>query len=110
MLDVAIIGAGFSGLQAAYAAQRSGLSVTVIEARDRVGGKSHTIPLADGRGTADVGAAWVNQNLQPRVWSHIERLGLAGNVVKQRLGETAVMVTEDGQRIEFPFGITPEVS
>ncbi|ATY64338.1 flavin-containing amine [Cordyceps militaris] len=107
MWDVVIIGAGFSGLQAAYSAKASGLSVAVVEARDRVGGKSFTIPLANGRGTADLGAAWVNQHLQPRVWSLIERFGLAGKVVEQRLGGTAVMVTAESERIEFPFGITP---
>ncbi|KAH6658851.1 putative flavin-containing amine oxidase [Plectosphaerella plurivora] len=110
MLDIVVIGAGFSGLQAAYSAQKAGLSVAVVEARDRVGGKSHSIPLASSRGTADLGAAWVNQHLQPRVWSFIERLGLAVNIVKQRLGRTAVLVTADDQRIEFPYGITPEFS
>jgi monoamine oxidase len=109
MFDVVVIGAGFSGLQAAYSAQKAGLSVAVVEARDRVGGKSHSIPLANGPGNADLGAAWVNQHLQPRVWSFIERLGLAKNIVKQRLGETAVLVTADNERIEFPYGITPEV-
>ncbi|KAL1874766.1 hypothetical protein VTK73DRAFT_185 [Phialemonium thermophilum] len=108
MFDVVVVGAGFSGLQAAYSAQQAGLSVAVVEARDRVGGKSWSVPLSNGRGVADLGAAWVNDTLQPRIWSYIKRFGLDSQVVKQRLGHTAVMVTEEGQRIEFPFGITPE--
>ncbi|KAH6661523.1 amine oxidase B [Verticillium dahliae] len=50
MFDLIVVGAGLSGLQAAYSAQQAGLSVAVIEARDRVGGKTWTVPLASGRG------------------------------------------------------------
>ena len=42
-VDVAIIGAGAAGLGAANALKNSGLSVIVLEARDRVGGRAHTI-------------------------------------------------------------------
>lgn len=110
MFDLVVVGAGFSGLQAAYSAQQAGLSVAVLEARDRVGGKSWTVPLSNGRGVADMGAAWVNDTLQPRIWSYIKRFGLDSKIVKQRLGEKAVLMTEDGRRTEFPQGTTPEVS
>ncbi|KAF4451777.1 monoamine oxidase, partial [Fusarium albosuccineum] len=110
MFDVVVVGAGFSGLQAALSAQKAGLSVAVVEARERVGGKSWTVPLANGKGNADLGAAWVNDQLQPLVWSYIEQFGLTNQIFKQRLGETAVMVLEDGKRLEFPHGITPEFS
>lgn len=110
MFDVVVVGAGFSGLQAAYKAQQAGLSVAVVEARERVGGKSWTVPLANGRGNADLGAAWVNDKLQRRVWSYIEQFGLTGEIVKQRLGHTAVMIDTDGTRSTFPQGITPDVS
>lgn len=109
MFDLVVVGAGFSGLQAAYSAQQAGLSVAVLEARDRVGGKSWSVPLSNGRGVADMGAAWVNDTLQPRVWSYIKRFGLEGKIVKQRLGEKAVLMKEDGARSEFPQGTTPEV-
>ncbi|KAI1408025.1 hypothetical protein F5Y13DRAFT_114921 [Hypoxylon sp. FL1857] len=110
MFDVVVVGAGFSGLQAAHSAQQAGLSVAVVEARDRVGGKSWSVPLSNGRGVADLGAAWVNDTLQPRIWSYITRFGLRDKIVKQRIGHTAVVVTDDGKRIESPQGVTPDFS
>ncbi|KAJ5288680.1 hypothetical protein N7478_001710 [Penicillium angulare] len=106
MLDVIVIGAGFSGLQAAYSAKRAGLSVAVVEARDRVGGKIWSVPLASDRGCAELGGAWINDSLQPRVWSYVKKFGL--KVVKQRLEGTAIMQESENERSEFPFGVAPE--
>ncbi|CEL06935.1 Putative Flavin-containing amine oxidase [Aspergillus calidoustus] len=89
MFDVIVIGAGLSGLQAAYTAQQAGLSVAVLEARDRVGGKIWSVPLASGRGYADLGGAWVNLTLQPRVGAYVKQFGLDTEV--QRLDGRAVM-------------------
>lgn len=107
MFDLVVVGAGLSGLQAAYSAQNAGLSVAVVEARDRVGGKVWSVPLASKRGTADLGAAWINGRLQKRVWAYVEQFGL--QVVEQRLEGNAVMQLEEGDRLVFPFGITPDV-
>jgi monoamine oxidase len=106
MFDVVIVGAGLSGLEAAHSAQKRGLSALVLEARDRIGGKVWSVPLASGRGCADLGAAWINDSLQPRVWSYVKKFGL--EVTKQRLEGKAVHQDESGKRIVFPFGTTPE--
>jgi len=45
---VAVLGAGFAGLAAADALRAGGAEVTVLEARDRVGGRVWSTPFGDG--------------------------------------------------------------
>ena len=47
--DVVVVGAGLAGLSAARDLAAGGASVTVLEARDRVGGRVEQVPLPDGR-------------------------------------------------------------
>lgn len=56
--DVAIIGAGAAGIAAARRCLALGLSVALIEARPRVGGRAFTADLA-GQST-DIGAHWLH--------------------------------------------------
>ena len=58
-VDVAIIGAGAAGLGAAHALAKSNLSVIVLEARDRVGGRGHTI-MATPDIPFDLGCGWLH--------------------------------------------------
>src|ERR1700730_1087242 len=58
-IDVAIIGAGAAGLGAARALENSGLSVIVLAARARVGGRGHTIMAAPDI-VFDVGCGWLH--------------------------------------------------
>jgi monoamine oxidase len=58
-VDVAIIGAGAAGLGAARALENSGLSLIVLEARMRVGGRGHTIMAAPDI-TFDLGCGWLH--------------------------------------------------
>jgi monoamine oxidase len=58
-VDIAIVGAGAAGLGAARALENSGLSIIVLEARDRVGGRGHTIMAAPDI-TFDVGCGWLH--------------------------------------------------
>ena len=53
---VAIAGAGLAGLTAARELERSGATITLIEARDRVGGRVHTIRGFKNRHHAEAGA------------------------------------------------------
>lgn len=54
--DVVVVGAGTAGLVAADVLTRAGRTVTVLEARDRVGGRAHTVETAFG--PVDLGASW----------------------------------------------------
>ena len=48
MKRVVVIGAGFAGLAAADALRAGGAEVTVLEARDRVGGRVWSVPFGEG--------------------------------------------------------------
>jgi monoamine oxidase len=56
--DVCVIGAGYAGLTAARRLSQAGKAVAVLEARDRIGGRTWTHTLPDGT-AVDRGGAWL---------------------------------------------------
>jgi monoamine oxidase len=73
-IDVAIIGAGAAGLGAAHALVDSGLSFIVLEARDRAGGRGHTV-MASPKITFDLGCGWLHSADQNTFVPIAEQLG-----------------------------------
>lgn len=72
--SVIVVGAGTAGLAAARRLADEGLDVLVLEARDRIGGRTHTVEL--GGVALDAGAAWVQQFPRNPMARLAESLGL----------------------------------
>ena len=73
MRDVIVIGGGFAGVTTAREAALAGRDVLLLEARDRLGGRTWT---ASWHGEQiEYGGGWVHWH-QPHTWSEITRAGL----------------------------------
>jgi monoamine oxidase len=106
-VDVVVVGAGISGLQAAYDIQKAGVSCVVLEARDRVGGKTLSVdPFGEGK-VVDLGAAWINSTNQSKMFAMTKEFGLK-TVVQNTVGDV-VMYDLDGSVLSFPYGGLPKV-
>lgn len=101
--DVVVVGAGLSGLQAAYDLQKAGLRTVVLEARDRVGGKTWTVQTANGKGAIDLGGTWINDTNQSKMWELGQKFGME-YIVQNIKGDCTL---QDHGR--FPFGELPPV-
>lgn len=101
--DVVVVGGGLSGLQAAHDVQKAGFSAIVLEARDRVGGKTWTVPTANGKGVVDLGGTWINDSNQSRMWAMGQQFGFEFTI-QTTSGDC---ILEDYGR--FPFGELPPV-
>jgi monoamine oxidase len=74
--DYVVVGAGLAGLSVATQLRDRGASVTVLEARDRVGGRIFSASRDEGDGVVlDLGAQWVGPE-QTRVMELIADFGL----------------------------------
>ena len=74
MFDVIIVGAGIAGLHTAWRLQQRGQSVLVLEARERIGGRLLSHPVADAA-PIDLGATWI-WPAERRVTALARELGL----------------------------------
>ena len=74
MPDVIVVGGGFAGMTAAREARLRGRSVLVLEARERLGGRTWSAEWDGVR--VEYGGAWVHWH-QAHTWSEITRAGLA---------------------------------
>ena len=59
---VIILGAGFAGLAAANALVKKGIKVTVLEARNRIGGRVHSYKIPGEDLVVELGAEWVGDS------------------------------------------------
>lgn len=100
--DVVIIGAGPSGLSAARRLKAAGLTVAVLEARDRVGGRTWTDTI-DGA-MLEIGGQWISPD-QTVLAGLVEELGLE-TFERYRAGES-VYIAPDGARRTYTGDMFP---
>jgi putrescine oxidase len=104
--DVVIVGAGAAGTTAANELKKAGLSVVVLEARDRVGGRLWT-DVIDGA-MLEIGGQWVSPD-QDALIETVAELGLE-TYSRYREGDS-VYVGPDGTVSRFTgevFPVAPE--
>ncbi|KAJ5211248.1 Flavin amine oxidase [Penicillium cf. griseofulvum] len=77
--DVIVVGAGYAGLTAARDLTLTGLHVLLIEARDRIGGRSWSSNI--GEYPFEMGGTWVHWS-QPHVWREISRYNMRTELEK----------------------------
>ncbi|PHI19815.1 hypothetical protein CEQ90_11375 [Lewinellaceae bacterium SD302] len=104
--DLIIMGAGLTGLTLAYLLRDAGLCVTILEARDRVGGRIYTI-RSEGEATREMGATWLGKKHRNLV-GLLEELGLG--TFEQQLGRHAIyepISTSPHQLVSLPPNDAP---
>lgn len=94
--DVVVIGAGYAGLSAAEALQARGKKVILLEARDRVGGRTYTAHYEDGL-WLDLGGQWVGRGQD----SLYELAGRLGQTVWPMYTQGSSVLHMAGKRSEY---------
>jgi monoamine oxidase len=97
--DVVVVGAGLAGLVAARDLVAAGAEVVVLEARDRVGGRTLTLPAADGT-PIDHGGQWIGPT-QDRIAAVAASVGVTTFATWDRGLHTEF---RDGQAYRFDGG------
>lgn len=105
-VDCCVVGAGFAGLTAALRLKQAGRAVALLEARDRVGGRTFTEVLPDGT-WIDRGGAWIGPG-QDRLKALMAEYGVVE--YKQYVDGDAMMIV-DGTKHRYagtiPWSLSP---
>ncbi|KAL2839271.1 amine oxidase [Aspergillus pseudoustus] len=102
-VDVVVVGAGLSGLRAAVELETAGLRYVVLEALDRVGGRTLTVPSYPARDNSfiELGAAWINDSNQSEMYSLAKEFGF--KLIQQRAEGDSLYQTKSGNVSTIPY-------
>jgi monoamine oxidase len=96
---IVVIGAGFAGLTAAYELSRAGADVTVLEARNRVGGRVVSFSDLVPGGTMEGGAELIGTN--HAIWvDYKQKFGLSFIDITEEDAEAPIVL--NGRRLTGP--------
>ena len=97
---VIIVGGGFCGVTAARELGVLGFDVTLLEARNRLGGRTFTAEFAGEM--VDMGGTWVHW-LQPHVWTEIRRYNMDLDETLGGVAEDIIYLDYKGKRHTAKF-------
>ena len=103
--DVIVVGAGYAGVAAARDLSDRGISVLVLEARDRVGGRAWSDRIEGTDRPIEMGATWIIRELQPNVTREINRYAIRTVPGTALSVQHAVFVTAGTRRSGLPVPI-----
>ena len=92
--DVLVLGAGLAGLACARRLVDEGLEVVVVEARDRIGGRVHTVDMLGV--PVDLGASWIHGHKKNPIKKLARRLDLP---TKRTRFDTGLALFDEGGRL-----------
>ncbi|MCT7317337.1 NAD(P)/FAD-dependent oxidoreductase [Ralstonia sp. CHL-2022] len=104
--DVVVVGAGFAGLTAARELGARGLRVAIVEARDRIGGR--TFVTEQNGQKYEIGGTWVHWG-QPYIWNELHRYGLAITESLSGTADTMSVLGEGGLTTDTSEAIGKEL-
>ncbi|WP_375739411.1 flavin monoamine oxidase family protein [Pseudomonas boanensis] len=97
--DVVVIGGGFAGVTSARDSMKNGYRTLVLEARNRLGGRTFSSEFAGHK--VELGGTWIHWT-QPFVWAEVQRYGLELKETPEPFAEQAqtVRIIHEGKAIE----------
>jgi len=103
--EVIILGAGLAGLTLAYQLKKQGINALILESRNRIGGRIHTIEQ-DGA-TLELGATWFADK-HVNLLSLLDELGI--DKFDQAYGKIGVYELAHGEKQLFELPQQPEAT